>query len=69
VVQAGGSFTRLPSPSLATVASAIGAETMLVASLGAFSVGAIESSEARVALASPVHAHTTVGAVVGASTL
>jgi Na+/serine symporter len=66
VVGAGWDLTSISIPALATVACAVGAISVTIASLGALHKRAIETSESGVALAGPVHTHSAVRAVIGA---
>jgi len=66
MIEAGGDLARLTRPTLATVASSVGAVPVVVALLWALTQRAIEASETRVTLAGPVDAHSAVGAIIWA---
>jgi len=66
VVWAGGNLAGVASPPLPTVARAIGAEPMTVASIGAFGQRTVEPRKPGIALTGPVHTNTAVGAIAGA---
>jgi len=67
VVGARGDLACITVPSLSTIASAVGAISVTIASFRALNQGTVKSGESRVALTCPVHTDSTVGAVIGAS--